>query len=89
MDGESLEALLGTTQGPDCLKELIPKVGIRLKVYQRIRTAMYNRCQIFSSVSHIRARTCICIVSSDKSVHTPSVILVKRCVVVITVCVYT
>ena len=86
MDGESLETLLGTTQGPDCLKELIPKVGIRLKVYQRIRTAMYNRCQVFS-VSYIRTRTCI--VSSDKFVHSPSVILVKRCVVVITVCVYT
>ena len=50
MDGELLEALLGTTQGPDCLKELIPKVGIRLKLYQRIRTAMYNQAFL---VSHI------------------------------------
>ena len=38
------------TQGPDCLKELIPKVGIRLKLYQRIRTAMYNQAFL---VSHI------------------------------------
>ena len=63
MDGESLEALLGTTQGPDCLKELIPKVGIRLKLYQRIRTALYNQdCQVFS-VSHILGQEHACIVS--------------------------
>ena len=38
MDGEALETLMGTSTGPDCLKELIPKLGMRLKVYQRFKT---------------------------------------------------
>ena len=37
MDGEALVALLTTTQGPDCLKDLIPKLAVRLKVYQHIK----------------------------------------------------
>ena len=41
MDGEALVTLLATMQGPDCLKELIPKLGMRLKVYRRIK-AVYN-----------------------------------------------
>ena len=40
MDGESLEALLGTSQGPDCLKELITKLGVRVKVWQRIKASL-------------------------------------------------
>ena len=46
MDGEALETLLGTSQGPDCLKELITRIGTRLKVYQRIKTLLHS--QIFS-----------------------------------------
>jgi len=34
MDGEALETLFGASIGPDCLKELIPKLGVRLKVNQ-------------------------------------------------------
>lgn len=34
MDGEALGALLATVQGPECLKDLIPKLGVRAKVYQ-------------------------------------------------------
>lgn len=41
MDGEALVTLLTTVQGPDCLKDLIPKLGVRLKVYQRIKV-LYN-----------------------------------------------
>ena len=37
MDGEASVALLTTVQGPDCLKDSIPKLGLRLKVYQRIK----------------------------------------------------
>jgi len=36
MDGESLEALLENDAGPECLKDLIPKLGVRLKFYKRI-----------------------------------------------------
>lgn len=37
MDGEFLDTLLGVTQGPDCLKELVGKLGVRLKLYQKIK----------------------------------------------------
>ena len=37
MDGESLMTLISVTPGPDCLKDLIPKIGIRLKVYRSIK----------------------------------------------------
>lgn len=37
MDGQSLVTLVDTgIQGPDCLRELIPKIGVRLKVYSYI-----------------------------------------------------
>ena len=62
MDGESLEALLGTSQGPDCLKELITKLGIRLKVWQRIKTLMvYSQAPLVSQIGQY-----VCIVSSVK-----------------------
>ena len=41
MDGDALMTLVGTSAGPDCLKELIPKVGARVKVYKHIK-ACYN-----------------------------------------------
>ena len=31
MDGESLVTLIGIVPGPDCLKDLIPKIGLRQK----------------------------------------------------------
>ena len=37
MDGEAVGTLLAAVQGPDCLRDLIPKLGVRLKVYQRIK----------------------------------------------------
>jgi len=43
MDGQSLEALLSTCQEPDSLKELIAKLGIRLKVWQRIKTLLVSQ----------------------------------------------
>ena len=42
MDGDALSTLIGITPGPDCLKDLVPKVGVRLKVYQCIK-AIYNK----------------------------------------------
>lgn len=39
MDGESLEALLASNAGPDCLKELVPKLGVRLRIYKRIKSS--------------------------------------------------
>lgn len=37
MDGEALLTLIGLTPGPDCLKDLVKKVGLRLKVYKAIK----------------------------------------------------
>ena len=40
MDGDALMTLIGVTPGPDCLKDLICEVGIRMKAYQHIK-ALY------------------------------------------------
>lgn len=37
MDGEAVATIIGLTSGPDCLKDLIKKVGWRLKVYKAIK----------------------------------------------------
>ena len=36
IDGESLATLIDVVPCPDCLKDLIPKIGIRIKVYHHI-----------------------------------------------------
>ena len=41
MDGESLVTLIGSKPGPDCLKDLVPKVGLRMKLYKLIK--IYKR----------------------------------------------
>ena len=38
MDGESLVTLMGSKPGPDSLKDLVEKVGLRMKLYKAIRT---------------------------------------------------
>lgn len=38
VDGDTLVTLIGVTPGPDSLKELIQKVGLRVKVYKLIKT---------------------------------------------------
>ena len=40
MDGEAICLALATTAGPDCLRDVIPKYGLRLKVYQAIKVAL-------------------------------------------------
>ena len=40
MDGEAVSLAYATTSGPDCLKEVISKYGLRLKVYQAIKRAL-------------------------------------------------
>ena len=36
MDGESLVTLIGSKPGPDSLKDLVQKVGLRMKLYKAI-----------------------------------------------------
>ena len=37
MDGEATAAAFATCAGPDCLKDVIPKLGSRLKVYNALK----------------------------------------------------
>ena len=37
MDGEAISTALGTKSGPDCLKDVLPKLGQRLKVYKALQ----------------------------------------------------
>jgi len=40
MDGEAICVALASTPGPDSLRDVIPKLGLRLKVYQVIKAAL-------------------------------------------------
>ena len=40
MDGEAICAALASSPGPDALRDLIPKLGVRLKVYRAIRSVL-------------------------------------------------
>ena len=38
MDGEALLGAFGCQAGPDCLKDVLPKFGQRIKVYRAIKS---------------------------------------------------
>ena len=40
MDGEATAAAFATCSGPDCLKDVIPKLGARLKVYNALKLVL-------------------------------------------------
>ena len=40
MDGDSLVTLMGSKPGPDSLKNLVQKIGLRMKLYKAIQ-ALY------------------------------------------------
>ena len=59
MDGEALTTLIGLTPGPDCLKNLVKKVGWRLKVYKAIKelyegenVSLNNRVRVYSIICY-------------------------------------
>ena len=37
MDGEAIIAAFGATSGPDCLRDVLPKYGQRIKVYNSLK----------------------------------------------------
>ena len=37
MDGEAIMAAFATCSGPDCLKDVVRKYGVRVKVYNTIK----------------------------------------------------
>ena len=53
MDGQSLVALIDDgILGPDYLKELIPKIGVRLKVFSYIKEEIAKDNQVSSNEIH-------------------------------------
>lgn len=40
MDGDAIVAAFASTPGPDCLRDVLPKVGQRMKVYMTIKRMM-------------------------------------------------
>ena len=45
MDGEAITAVFTTSPGPDCLKDVLPKLGQRLKVYNALK-CLYEELQV-------------------------------------------
>ena len=52
-DGEATVAAFATRSGPDCLKDVIPKLGSRLKVYNAIRVVINEGYQQKVIMYHI------------------------------------
>lgn len=48
MDGIAIAIGLSTSPGPDWLKDVVSKVGLRLKVHSALRT-LYNQSQVSGS----------------------------------------
>lgn len=38
MDGEAIFTAFATAPGPDCIREVVPKLGYRLKVYRCLKS---------------------------------------------------
>ena len=60
MDGDALATLLTISPGPDSLKELIKKVGVRLKVYQLIKS-LYSDETVSNSHACMHFKECMTI----------------------------
>ena len=53
MDGEAIIGSYGTQAGPDCLRDVLPKYGQRIKVYKAIKDTLGENisneiCQIYN-----------------------------------------
>ena len=46
MDGEAVSTAFATVPGPDCIREVVPKLGYRLKVYRCLK-ALLEETQVF------------------------------------------
>ena len=46
MNGEATVAAFATCPGPDCLKDVGPKYGYRVKVYNALRAAINENYQL-------------------------------------------
>lgn len=50
MDGEAIATAFAITPGPDCIRDVVPKVGVRMKVYQAIKRALEVRSIVKKNV---------------------------------------
>ena len=48
MDGVAVSLAFASCSGPDCIKDVIPKYGLRLKVYQAIKKEIEARTPCLS-----------------------------------------
>lgn len=46
LDGHAIGVGLSTSPGPDWLKDVVPQLGVRLKVHQALRQAMQCNTEI-------------------------------------------
>ena len=44
MDGEAIATAFATLPGPNCLRDVLPKLGVRLKVYSAIKQQL--QCEV-------------------------------------------
>lgn len=49
MDGDALSLAFAAQSGPDCLKDVVPKYGLRLKVYQAIKVELEAQVTMHAS----------------------------------------
>ena len=57
IDGEATAAAFATCAGPDCLKDVIPKLGIRLKVYNTLKLVIDQGKGFFSNKATVKELT--------------------------------
>lgn len=72
MDGEALSLAFAAHSCPDCLKDVVSKYGLRLKVYQAIKAELEaERCRVMS------AGPCMALIQWFKLItgHAPQIIL--------------
>ena len=74
MDGEAISQALGTLPGPDCLKDVVPKFGVRLKVYNAIRSFMRSD-ESDSEVMKLSGET-------DPSYYESAMFIMNNCMIV-------
>lgn len=65
MDGEAIAEAFATCSGPDCLKDILPKFGQRVKVYNAIKLSL--GVEMASEVIHYYTVSHVCIVINHNS----------------------
>ena len=64
MDGEAIVAAFGAHPGPDCLKDVLPRFGQRIKVYNSLRGALGEAIRRDVSLSHLTFECYVNLVSN-------------------------